>query len=267
MEFKEGMQLRVNDKWFFDVKEVESDSIKARIKFREGINKPHTYKVIKLDSKLFMDCTEKNDIVYCRVNENELRRVIGGLVDRLIKEKDVYSIIENVAAASPGNTGGMGAVSMPGLSGTPGVPGSSGSGDIGALLGGPAIKKGTYGLQDLSKGIKHMRKLAKNGKNNKNGIKKALLNVFKESNDIDLQSTDNDYKRTLYQFLDYPYTNEYDIKFIEEINEWRPNFLEASSPRIKQYFKDLYAANETMIKNNCSDTFQNQILVLGEIEM
>jgi hypothetical protein len=69
----------------------------------------------------------------------------------------------------------------------------------------------------------------------------------------------------VYQFLDYPVDNDWDIKFIETISEWRPEFLETSMERIKQYFKDLYKTNRALIKDKCSEWFQNNILVLGDI--
>lgn len=258
MELIPGQQLYVNSKWFMDVKAIDNQDVKVRIKYSEGTEQKFIYKVIKLSQNLFMDPTVKNGITYCRVNDNDLRKAIGGLVDRMAKEKDVYSLLEDAA--------GMGAVSMAGLSGVPGVPGTAGSGDIGnTLVSKPAIAAGTYGLEDLSKTAKYLRKHFKKGRKQKDGIKTPLLNVLKEANDVENKNTDNDYKLTLYQFLDYPYDNEFDIKMVNVVNEWRPSFLEASAVRIKLYFSDLYKANKDLIKKNCTDQFINQIMVLGEI--
>lgn len=256
MEFKSGQQLFVNGKWYMDVVSVDGESIKVRIKFYEGQSKDFfQYKTIKLPSKLFMNCQEDSFLIRCTVNETELKKNIGSLINRLVKELDILKVFED----------GMGAVANPGLSGTPGVPGSAGSGDINA---GGILPPSEFGMQIHPKVNAKIRKKLKT-KTGKPIVKQPVISLHKENVEtIELDNTINsepDYKLNLYQFLDYPTDNEYDIKFIDTINKWRPTFLEISSQRIKQYFKDLYNVNKSLIKDKTSEWFQNNILILGEI--
>ena len=128
------------------------------------------------------------------------------------------------------------------------------------------MPSGEFGLEIVPKSNRRqIRKMLKKGKNTKNGIGTPLLNVLKEANETGEEFSDNDYKQTLYEFLDYPADNEYDIQFINTINEWRPDFLSVSAERIKQYFTALYKTNKALIVNKCSDWFKNNISVLGDI--
>lgn len=257
--FKAGDQLYVNNKWYFDVKSVDDTNIKVRINYTEGPKKLAFYKVITLPVKLFNDVAKDSFITTCTVVDKELKQQIGGLIDRLVKEPNIINIIKT--------NEDMGAVSSPGMSGTPGVPGSAGSGDVSTVL--PA---GSFGLEIVPKNNKkQMRKLLKRGKNDKYGIKTPLINLFKENvvanqEETDSLISDNDYKLNVYQFLDYPTDNDWDMKFIGVINEWRPTFIETSMERLQQYFKDLYTTNATLIKKNCSEWFQNNIIILGNID-
>jgi len=249
---KPGDQLFINSKWYFDVKSTDNQDVKVRIKYYEGTNKNYyLYKVIKLPISLFNNCETSNFITKCTVIEKDLKKQIGGLIDRLVKETDITNILED-----------MGAVVSPGLSGTAGIPGSAGSGDISNSV----LPSNTFGLQIIPKvNRKQIKKIIKRGNSTKNGIRKPLLNLMKEDARIDALTTDNDYKMSLYQFLDYPTDNDWDIKFIDVINDWRAGFLDASSQRIKQYFKDLYETNKTLIRDKCSEWFQNNMIVLADI--
>ncbi len=249
-----GTQLFVNNKWYFDIKSVDTENVRVRIKYYEGSNKAFSiYKVIKLPVSIFKNVEPYSFIYKCTVADKDLKREIGGLIDRLVREQDITRIMED-----------MGSVSSPGLSGVAGQTGSAGSGDISSVL--PA---GSFGLEKTSlANKKQMKRIVRKGKNVKNGIRTPLLNLFKENADpdVDAQVSDNDYKLSVYQFLDYPTDNDWDIKFLETINEWRASFLEASMQRIKQYFMDLYNTNRALIKNKCSDWFQNNIIILGDIK-
>lgn len=254
---KPGDQLFINNKWYFDVKSIDGQDIKVRIKYYEGANKDYfLYKVIKLPVSLFKDVMLDKFMVKVTVSEKDLKHQIGGLIDRLVKENDIMSIVED-----------MGAVSSPGMSGTPGVPGSAGSGDIVSFGGSSSVlPANSFGLDIIPKvNRKQLKKIMKKGHSTKNGIRKPLLNLLKEEVSSDVLASDNDYKLQLYQFLDYPADNDWDIKFINVINDWRASFLEASSQRIKQYFKDLYETNKALIKDKCSEWFQNNMIVLAEV--
>jgi len=254
---KSGDQLFINNKWYFDVKNIDGQDIKVRIMYYEGANKDYfLYKVIRLPLSLFKDCVTDKFMIRCAVSEKDLKHQIGGLMDRLVKESDIMSIVED-----------MGAVSSAGMSGTPGVPSSAGSGDIGSFGGGSSVLlANSFGLEIIPKvNRKQLKKIIKKGHNTKNGIRKPLLNLMKEEVSSDVLASDNDYKLQLYQFLDYPTDNDMDIKFIEVINDWRASFLEASSQRVKQYFKDLYKTNKALINDKCSEWFQNNIIILADV--
>lgn len=254
-DLKIGDQLFINNKWYFDIVNIDKDSITVRIKYYEGTTKQYyLYKIIKLPIVIFTNCEKYNFIYKCNIDNIMLKKQIGGLIDRLVKEIDINTILEN--------TGGMGAVVSPGLSGTPGLPGSAGSGDI---SNGNILPSNEYGLQIVPKSnIKKIKKILKK-KSHSPLIKQPIINLFKEN--LDITNTENDYKRKLYEFLDYPTDNDWDIKFIMIINEWRPTFAEISNDRIKEYFKTLYNINNTLIKTYCSDWFQNNILILADIDI
>lgn len=256
---KAGDQLFINGKWYFDVKSIDDQDIKVRIKYYEGTNKNYyLYKVIKLPVSLFTKCEPSGFIVKCTMLDKDLKKQIGGLIDRLVKENDITQIMEDV--------GGMGAVSSPSMSGTPGVPGGAGSGDIGSFGGASVMPSNEFGLEIIPKvNRKQLKKIMKKGGSTKNGIRKPLLNLLKEEVNAEILASDNDYKLNLYQFLDYPTDNDWDVKFISTINDWRASFLDASSQRIKQYFKDLYETNKALIKNKCSEWFQNNIIILADV--
>jgi len=264
MELKPNDQLYVNNKWYFDVKSIDGQDIKIRIKYFEGTNKQlFLYKIIKLPLELFKNIEDYKFVIKCTVIERDLKQQIGGLIDRLVKESDITQIVED-----------MGAVVSPGINSIPGMTGSAGSGDIASFGGTSVMPSNEFGLEILPKANrKKIKKLLQGGSHTKNPtkngkssiIKTPIINLFKENNEIDVLQSDNDYKLLVYQLLDYPADNEYDIKFIDVINDLRSNFLDTSSQRIKQYFKDLYNTNKTLIKDKCSEWFVNNILILGEI--
>ena len=251
-DLKIADQLFVNNKWYFDIVNIDDKNITVRIKYYEGTTKQYfLYKNIKLPINIFTNCEKYNFIYKCTIDNALLKKQIGGLIDRIVKEIDINTIIENVS--------GMGAVVSPGLSGTPGLPGTAGSGDISGTI----LPSNEYGLQIVPKtNRKKINNILKKSKM-KSLIKQPIINLFKEN--LDLEITENDYKRKLYEFLDYPTDNDWDIKFIIIINEWRPTFAEISNERIKEYFKILYKTNKSLIDTNCSEWFQNNILILSDI--
>lgn len=249
-----GDQIRVNNKQYQDLLSDGGDTYEFRIKYKEG--KFNIYKNITIPKSIIKKNDIKHGIVYCTIDENSLRKQIGGMVNYIAKEDDISFLLEDAA--------GMGAVSMPGLSGIPGQIGSMGSGDIGKLVTKPAMKAGTYGLEDISKSLPTMKKLFKKSKKTKNGIKTPLLDVFKENNEI--EETDNDYKKNILEFLDYPQNLDIEINFINIIEEEiREELLYVSTPRLVQYFKDLYNTNKNLIKRECSNDFENKLLLLSKI--
>lgn len=260
MELKATDQVYVNSKWYFDVKSIDGQTIKVRIKYFEGVKTNlYLYKTIKLPLELFKNIEQYGFIVKVTVKEYDLKQQIGGLIDRLVKEPDITKIVED-----------MGAVSSPGINATPGMTGSAGSGDIGSFGGASTMPSNEFGLQIVPKAnrkkIKKMLNQSKSAKNSSdNIIKTPVLNLFKENLKNDELHSDNDYKMLIYQFLDYPTDNDMDIKFINIVNDLRPEFLDTCSQRIKQYFKDLYNTNKTLIKKKCSKWFINNMLILGDI--
>ncbi len=274
-------QLFVNKKWFFDVIDVTDNKIKIRVKYKENINIPkYLYKTISLPKALFINVVDNTIYKSCAIEDRKLRLEIGGLVDRIAKEKNIYAVIESKtvpqliiedaiiedAIASVGNTAGMGAVVNPGLSGIPGVPGAFGSGDLAnSTFGNKTVgfeKQSPAGLNPL---FKVMSKTAFKKKKKKKAFKEAIfINSTETINETDTNQilTDNDYKLKLYTFLDYPYDRDIEIDIINEISSHRAEFLNATVERIKYYLTSFYKINETLIKKNCTDNFINMLLVL-----
>lgn len=255
-------QLYVNNKWYMDVTEIDSDNVKVRIKYYENPNNKsyYLYKNIKLPISIFSNFNEDSFIIKCIINEKEFKEIIGGLIDRIVKENDITKILEDA---------GMGAVVSPGLSGTPGLPGTSGSGDIsGVSTTASVLPSNEYGLEIDTTLNKKIRKKMFKSKNAKriNIIKQPVLILKEQSEDIHNNNTDNDYKTILYQFLDYPVDNDYDIKFIKIISKFRPLILNISTEILKSYFKNLYTTNKSLIIDNCSDWFINNMYILANIQ-
>jgi len=263
-------QLYINNKWYMDVLSMDETNMTVRIKYYEGANKSYyLYKEIKLPISLFTDLSQKEFIIFAKVDESELRDIIGNLINRIVKEQDITKLLED---ANISNTSGMGNVVSAGMSGIPGVTGSSGSGDISSIL-----PKNEYGLEiDPKINKKSRKKLLSKPKSQKRAlidsnvidlsnylIKYVVLDTLLKE-DV-LEETDNDYKLKLYQFLDYPTDNDMDIKFIESIEKNRAEFLSMSKSRIVQYLNDLYKTNKTIIDKKCSEWFQNNIQILAEI--
>jgi len=244
---QENDQLYVNNKWFFDVFDIKDSNIVVRIKYKENPKiETYLYKKIVLPLEIFNDVTEKGFVKYCKIDTMQLKQQIGGLIDRIAKEQDITSLFEDA---------GMGSVSMSGISSLPGVPGDPGSGDVGGLM-----PKDSLGLQIVSPAYKKIRKKIKTVAG-KSIIKQPIISL-KENSDND--ETDNEYKTKLFDFLDYPTDNEYDIKFINVINNLRSSFLNVSSDTIKAYFRNLYKMNKNLISNKTSEWFQNNIIILKD---
>lgn len=261
--FSKGQQLYINGKWYMDIKDVDQNQIKVRIKYYEGNDKKYyAYKIISLPISMFTDIEQTDYITKAKIDPIELKKRIGSLINRLVKETDMSMLFEDGGAlASAGNTAGMGAVSSPGMSGTPGVPGAAGSGDIG---GGGILPASEFGLMRHPKVNKKIRKKLKT-KVGKAIVKQPVILLTKENNEETVVNSENDYKNLLYEFLDYPTDNDIDIQFLEIINKLRPTFLELSSQRIKAYFKKLYEVNKSLINTKTSEWFQNNLFILGEI--
>lgn len=238
-----GTDVFINSKWWFDILSIKDGIVEVRVELVDG-----QWKKLQIDQDQFIkaecDCDWK-------ISQEWLQKRFGGIVNKFKISKHTYSLFED--------TSGMGGVAMAGLSGTPGVPGTSGSGDVGDRAFGPFIKRGTYGIEDLGKNIKTLKKLVKGGTLNKRGLKKPLLSILKEG------SNEPDFLKSLYEFLDYPWSNDTDLSIISEINDWRPEFTKTSSQRIKQYLNDLWKINLFLIRNNCSDQFISQYMVIAGI--
>ena len=243
-----GLQLYVNNKWYFDVFTTDADKTEVRVKYYESANlTTPRYKVVKIPTKMFNLKETVGDVTYCQINEYDLKNTIGSLINRLVKEVDYNKIYED----------GMGAVVSPGINATPGLSGTPGSGDIGSVM-----PQGEYGMMIHPKGNAKKRKKLKT-KVGKPAIKQPFMILTKE-NFVEVE-TDADYKTNLFTFLDYPYDQDMEIKFIKMINKNRSNFLNVSSQRLKLYFKDLYEANKTLIEKSTGDFFQNMVLKLADL--
>lgn len=253
MNIKIGDQLYVNGKWYFDVLDVQDGTVVIRIKYKENPRKEvYSYRPIALDANLFTNVQEKSFFKTCNIDNNQFKQVIGSLIDRIAKEGDISKIFED----------GMGDVSMPGVNATPGMTGTSGSGDI------SVFPKSTLGFEIVSKDYKRIRKKMKT-KASDAIIKTPVINLTSVKESLEEEEstpdqTDNEYKTLVFDLLDYPTDNDYDVKFIKVINKIRPTFVESSAETIKSYFRNLYTLNKTLIKNKTSEWFQNNILILAD---
>lgn len=223
--FQLGDQLWVNNKWFFDIMSINESDLVVRVKYKESIDRKYElYKQIKLPLDTIQS-NESNDMfISIKLDEFKLKKYWGSLVDRLIKTHNPYMFKINEDA-----------VSNPGFSGTPGVPGTSGSGDISnnVLI------------------------------SNNQTVKKVMLDLIDVNETLETDNqTENDYKKLVYNFLDYPWELDVEIDLCKEISNQRDEFLIASSVRIKDYFKDLSNINRALI-SKCSDIFQNDLLDLN----
>lgn len=241
----ENTDYFINGKWWFDLLSITYGKGQFRVQLDDG-----SYKKILIPIEKFL----KNESGY-QIDQNWLIKQYGSIVTKFKKSVNTYKVFED----------GMGSVSMAGLSGSPGQPGSAGSGDVSGNYFGPFIKSGTYGLEDISKNINTLKKLTKGGhitkiNKDKKRIKKPLLSILKE--DV----SEADFLKKLYDFLDYPWSNNTDTNIVDIINEWRTDFTKTSSQRIQQYLKDLWKFNLFLIKNNCSDQFISNYMVIANIE-
>jgi len=246
-----GDQLYVNNKWYFDIMDIKDGTVVIRIKYKENPKKDiFLYRQIALDINLFKDIKEKSFIKTCNIDVIELKNIIGTLIDRIVKENDITAMFED----------GMGSVSMAGVNSTPGMLGTAGSGDI------TTMPNNTIGFEIVTKDFKRINKKIKSKKKHNPIIKTPIINLQKESffnnKEKKDETTDNEYKKLIFDFLDYPTDNDYDNKIIDVINKIRKTFVTSSSDVIKSYFKNLYELNKSYIKNKTSEWFQNNILII-----
>lgn len=253
-----GNELYVNNSWYWDIVSIDENKIEVRIKYKE--NNTYNYKTIKLPKELFKDGSKVDNVIHINIPKTELKKIIGNLVNRMIKEPNMYDIFENAVAASPGNSAGMGAVANPGLSGTPGTTGSAGSGDISGHVDFGMQKLPAHNMKHINQIISKSKKKKKKKKKSKKEsytIKQPIISIVEDiENDA---ISDNEFKRQFFEFIDYPIDNGYDELAIDAINKNRPDFLTISSDRIKAYLSIFYKSNKSFIDNKTSDWFQNKI--------
>jgi hypothetical protein len=92
---KAGDQLFVNNKWYFDVKSADGTNVKVRVKYYEGAKKDYyLYQVISIPAKLLTAVKKEGFLTICTIADRELKMLIGGLIDRLVKEPNILSIVE-----------------------------------------------------------------------------------------------------------------------------------------------------------------------------
>lgn len=280
MELEKGHQIYINNKYFLDVIEI-SNKLKLRVKYKENDNDNFfKYTEIDLPLNLFQNCkgNEEYGIIYCNISNIELKKHIGGLINKMVKEPNIYELFENAISSTPGNTAGMGSVSMPSMSGTPGIPGGSGSGDISGFLStgskSSAHTHFDFGMQKLPKGNKkHLDLFTPKSKSSKKKSKKKqpktpVFNTLNVSENIDINidtQTENSYKAELFNFLDLPVNNDYDKYILDAIGKYRNDFKLISSERIKNYLKIFYETNKNYLNTYASENILNNILKLAEI--
>ena len=256
-----GNELYVNNKWYWDIVSINENKIEVRIKYRESDT--YNYKTIKLPKELFRDGSMVDNVIHVNIPKNELKKIIGNLVNRMIEEPNIYDIFENAVSASPGNTGGMGAVANPGLSGTPGALGSAGSGDISGHIDFGMQKIPAHNMKHINQITKKKKKKKKKDKKKKEEnfiLKQPIINLVSEDSEVKI--TDNEYKRQFYEFLNYPVTSGNDELVLNTISKNKSEFLTISSDRLKAYLKLFYNTNKSFINNKTSDWLQNYLLNL-----
>src|SRR5208283_4280458 len=148
---------------------------------------------------------------------------------------------------------GMGAVSNPGLSGIPGVPGTAGSGDISTGIFGKKKKGKAFGYSKIPASTSNLKKALM-----------STLGMKKEDLQVDAETT-SDYKKKLYDFLDWPWKNDTELETIEEINTNRKEFETCTPAIIKTYLKDMWDMNKSLIKSKCTSPFINQMMLCSEV--
>lgn len=252
VEINVNDQLYVNDKWYFDIININDNIVQVRIKYKENPNiENYLYKSINLDKSFFdqVDKDESTKLIRVNLDEKKLRSTIGNLIDRIKIEIDYSFIYEDGGgAASVGNTGGFGAVVAPGVNPVPGQQGTPGSGDISTVLGPSTIKPADL----LGKPYKKHQKSLKKKKKSKKQIKKPVL--FAEN----YSEEDNDLKSELLDLINYPEKNEYDILFTNEIKNKIDELVKVSKETIKTYLANLIDFNNTKFKS-CSEWLRNAI--------
>lgn len=221
--FELGQQLWINNKWFFDVISINEANLVVRIKYKEAINREYNlYKHILFPINTIESNENLGIYSSIKINEQKLKTVWGSLVDRLVKEYNPYNYKINEN------------VSNPGFSGTPGLPGTAGSGDISSTT------------------------IIANNSN----IKKVMLDLIDLNETLESDNmTEYDYKKLIYNFLDYPWELDIELDLCKEISNYRDEFLISSSVRIKDYFTNLNNINKALI-SKCSDIFQNNLIDL-----
>lgn len=241
-------QLYVNNKWYFDVIDINDNIIQVRIQYKENPNiNNFLYKNINLDKTIFTKVEEYKTFIKCEVDENKLKQIIGNLISRIKVEIDYSFVFEDVGVATSANSAGMGAVSMPGVNSTPGMTGSAGSADISTVLG-PSVK------YNDEIGVAFNKNDTKKKKRKKLIIKTPVIKL----ENLNTIQDENQLRTKILDIIDYPIDNNYDKLFINNIKEKKSFLMNSSTEVIKQYINDLISLNKSLIKN-CSEWFINQI--------
>lgn len=238
-------QLFVNNKWYFDIVDINDNIVKVRIQYKENPNiEKYLYKNINLDKTLFDKVEEDQYFFKCTIDENQLRKSIGNLISRIKIENDYSFVYEDAANAA--NSGGMGAVTSPGINSTPGVSGTAGSADFGATTTLPASTKPDMGSNVVGEKKKKKQK--------KITLKTPTIKLesFSNSNII------NDVKNNILNILEYPELTKYDLYFCDIILKNKNILMNSSLDVIQKFMSDLKNLNADSY-SFCSEYFMNEI--------
>lgn len=231
-------QLYVNNKWYFDVTNINDNILQVRIQYKENPNiNNYIYKHINFDYKLIDKIEKTNGLIYCTIDEKKLRNVIGNLINRIKVEPNYSFLFED---GSGGDGGGFGDISMPGLSGVPGVPGSAGSGDI----------------SNTSLASSYIKPIDLFGERPKKKKKRKVKAPFIKIESID--NSLNEVKTIILEIIEYPELNSTDTLFIDDIIIKKDILMNSGIDTIIQYFNDLININKSLY-NSCSDYIKNKI--------
>jgi len=247
IEIKINDQLFVNNKWYFDIVDINDNIIKVRIQYKENPNiEKYLYKNINIDKSLFDKVEEYKYFFKCTIDENKLRQNIGNLISRIKIEKDYSFIYEDAAVAA--NSAGMGDVAAPGINSTPGAYGSVGSADFGAPAYTTPSEKPNMGSNVVGE------KKKKKTKKDKIKLKTPTikLETFSNINDI------NDIKTNILNLIDYPDLNKHDLYFVELINKNKVVLMNSSIPVVQKFMDDLKQLNNELY-SFCSEYFMDEI--------
>jgi len=294
INFIKGDQLRVNDKWFFDVTQVEDNQITVRIKYKlSATNNTLVSKEFTLPNTIFLIKSKDNNtnVIYVNIDDKNLNKYFGSFKNFLYREEDIYKLFEDSSYVSGGSVDGMGALVSPSAE-----TGGFGSGDIQQVVGfhtqlspiatlglnafnkkpikikkskskstsTSTSKKKLIGLEDLTNNKELIKKFLVSDKESKkseiklgNGvIKRPSLSIY-YNNLSEAIDDSNLYYQKVFEFLDYPYSDDIDVKLVEAINKERDKFLKVSVDRLKNYLEIFYNSNKSIIEK--SSEFKNKI--------